>query len=85
MNYMARKKGSVSKKGILIFTSPSSQGHKVIERWNEYRLIESEELHSSPIRDEEEVKTNLETKAVVEKAAGVGFAGLSAASIQGYH
>jgi hypothetical protein len=81
---MANKKRSIAsqKQGLLIFTTPNSQAHKIIENWNEYRPVGSEELHSTSVKDKKEAKTD--DKIKVEPVAGVGQADWSAASILGY-
>lgn len=75
------KKRKSSNQGLLIFTPYNSQGHKIINNWNEHRVLASEELHSVEV-EKKEVKASIKPKA--EGAAGVGSVDLSAASTLGY-
>lgn len=77
---MTKKKKS-SSQGLIIFTSQNSQAHRIIDNWNEHRVLGSEELHSIDV-EKKDVKASVKPRA--EGSAGVGSVDLSAASILGY-
>lgn len=80
---MIKKKKGLLKKGIIVFSSPSSQGYKIIENWNDHKIVDSGELQTFSVK-EKETKTSLKPKTIMEKVAGVGFGDLLAASTLGY-
>lgn len=76
------RKGGFSKRSILISTLPDTQKHKIIDNWNDYRVLGVDELHVVGV-GRKDVDTGLIPR--VDEDSEVGSVELSAASTLDCH
>ena len=68
---MSKRKVKTSKKGIMVFDSPFEQDHRVIDNWNNHRLVTPGELHFENIKNSKSSKTALRSRFFAEQSRGL--------------
>ncbi|KKQ11577.1 MAG: hypothetical protein US25_C0080G0004 [Candidatus Moranbacteria bacterium GW2011_GWE1_36_7] len=61
-------------KGIVTITSPSTQGHNIVDNWNEYRVVEPVEILQTKIENSERINQSSRSAIDFEQAVAVSSA-----------